>query len=179
MSNNRAWKDSWIKDMILKKYLIVREDGRIFRCVKSDAEGNLLSANYAPVKYQTHKNTGRVYFNVVWRGIKKSVLVNRVVCIRFHPNPNNLEQVNHIDGNKQNNSKDNLEWCSSSENEKHAHRTGLKTGRGSANSRAVLTADQVREIRASDKAPPELARIYGVGRSTIHNILARRTWTHI
>lgn len=179
MSNNKAWKDNWIKDAIRKRYLVIHEDGEIYRCVKADKDGNMLSKTYRRIMVQVHKKTGRVYFNLEWRGFKKSVLVNRVIALRFHPNPLNLEQVNHIDGNKENNSKDNLEWASGSENEKHAHRTGLKSGRGSANSNAKLTADQVRAIRAADKTIADLAREYGVGRSTIANIVNGHTWTHV
>lgn len=180
MSNNRAWKDNWIKDAIAKRYLIVREDGSILRWSKADSSGNLLeSGKYKLVAQQVHKKTGRVYFNLVWRGHRASVLVNRVVALRYHPNPLNLPQVNHIDGNKENNHKNNLEWSSGSDNEKHAHRTGLKTGRGSANSNAKLTANDVLAIRASTKTVNELVEEYGVGRSTIVNVIKGKTWTHL
>lgn len=172
-------KNAWIADMIRKRYIIVQEDGSIYRCAKADDEGNLLSKDYRLVKVRVHKKSGRVYANFTWRGITKSLLINRIVAIRFHPNPLNLPQVNHIDGNKENNSKANLEWASGSDNEKHAHRTGLKSGRGSANSNAKLTATDVQAIRASQKTIQELCDEYGVGRSTVSNILNRRTWTHV
>lgn len=175
-------KDAWIKAALRKRYLIVSEDGTIHRANKADDQGNVdVAKGYSVVTQQVHKKSGRVYFNMTFMGHTKSVLTNRVVAWRFHPNPLNLPQVNHIDGNKENNAKDNLEWSTGSDNEKHAHRTGLKTGRGSANSNAKLTADQVVKIRAAanDNSPEELATAYGVSRSTITNILNRKTWSHV
>lgn len=51
--------------------------------------------------------------------------VNRLVAEAFIPNPNNLSEVNHKDGDKHNNSVDNLEWVTKSENMRHAYHTGL------------------------------------------------------
>lgn len=51
--------------------------------------------------------------------------VHRLIAEAFIPNPENKETINHIDGNKQNNSIDNLEWATQRENNIHAYRTGL------------------------------------------------------
>ncbi|NIH77340.1 hypothetical protein FHV99_004592 [Ochrobactrum sp. P20RRXII] len=180
-------KDAWIKDAIAKRYLIVHKNGTIERANKATKEGVVdVSAGYHLVKYQTHKKSGRVFFNMTWRGFKKSVLVNRVVALRYLPNPLNLPQVNHIDGDKQNNALENpdgtpqLEWSSGSDNEKHAHQNGLKSGRGSQNSNAKLTAADVEAIRSCiGCSVRELADKYGVGRSTITNIISGKSWNHI
>ena len=59
------------------------------------------------------------------RPIFKLKYIHRLVANAFLPNKNNLEQVNHKDGNKLNNNISNLEWCSRSDNMKHAIKIGL------------------------------------------------------
>lgn len=53
--------------------------------------------------------------------------VHRIVALIYIDNPHNYPIVNHKDGNKENNHKDNLEWCTVKENTLHAERLGLRT----------------------------------------------------
>ena len=67
------------------------------------------------------------YVNVSLRknGKQKQHKVHRLIANAFIPNPQNKEQVNHIDGNKAHNVVWNLEWCTCKENINHAVKTGL------------------------------------------------------
>ena len=51
--------------------------------------------------------------------------VHRLVAEIFLDNPENKREVNHKDGNKENNSLENLEWITSSDNQKHRHTIGI------------------------------------------------------
>ncbi len=58
-------------------------------------------------------------------GTGRNEFVHRLVALAFIPNPQNKETVNHINGNKHDNTVANLEWNTQAENVKHAHRMGL------------------------------------------------------
>lgn len=76
------------------------------------------------IKKQSVFNNG--YYGTSTNGTHGSILIHRVLAESFIPNPENKRTVNHKYGNKLNNSIDNLEWCTHSENNKHAYDTGLK-----------------------------------------------------
>lgn len=112
--------------------------------------------------------------------------VHRPVGAAFLGPPGEGAQINHLDGDKANNRAENLEWCSASENIRHAFRTGLKTGRrvssyGETNSHCRLTdaacAEMRRVKRESGCSNAALARRYGVSPSQVGRVINNRQRT--
>ncbi len=92
----------------------------------------------------TKSDTSKEYVRVhIGSGHGKRVLklIHRLVASAFIPNPLNLPQVNHINGNKTDNRADNLEWCSAKHNTQHALRNGLKKVFGHAEGHPVIATN--------------------------------------
>jgi hypothetical protein len=164
-------KDVWIVEALTKGPYRVEDNGTVIKRLKG--------GDVHIVKPSVHKRSGRVVFTMTYDGLTKTVLLNRVVALALLPNPDNFAEVNHKDGNKQNNHPDNLEWANRSAQERHAFRSGLKANRGTANANAKLNPLVVQGIRESKKTDQELARLCNVSVSTIRNARLGRTWTHL
>jgi len=92
--------------------------------ISSEGEvwSNYLNSYLKPCK---DKKGYLVVYLSVNHTIKNTKKIHRLVAEYFIPNPENLPQVNHIDGDKTNNKVSNLEWCSNKQNNEHAINTGL------------------------------------------------------
>ena len=85
-------------------------------------------------------------------GKTNNARVHRLMAETFIPNPYNLRDVNHKDGNKLNNDISNLEWVSHSGNVKHAYDNGLEKKLLGENHHAhKLTKEAVKDIRQNYK----------------------------
>ena len=109
------------------------------------------------------------------QGSKKTRSIHRLVAKAFVDGDDSL-QVNHIDGNKQNNNVDNLEWVTQSANARHAYEIGLmcrsdKAGTQPKSVKVVETG----EVYISES---ECARALGVKREGINACLNGRQLTH-
>lgn len=122
------------------------------------------------------QKNGKGYYRVSIGG--RLQFVHRLVATKYVPNPNNLPQVNHKDGNKLNNCADNLEWVTNQQNRDHAVEEKLHT-MGENCSWSKLTQEQVSFIRKhTELTSPELSEIFNVAASTIRAIRQRRSWKY-
>lgn len=92
------------------------------------------------------------------------------------------KQVNHLDAVRTNNKIENLEYCTGSENMRHAYKLGNKSQKGSKNTGAKLREQDVIEIKELMKKGyrnSKLARMYNVAPVTISQIRTKTNWSHI
>jgi len=159
------------------------------------SDGEIRSLNY--------KNSGKIkilkpalsddgYFKTVLLrndGKYKTITVHRMITLSFLGKRQKGKEVNHVDGNKQNNHISNLEYVTRSENMKHAFRMNLiQPLKGAANGSAKLTEKDVISIRKYVKnfngryyGRKALAEKYGISEAHVKDLISRRrgVWNHI
>lgn len=131
-----------------------------------------------------HNDTGYPIAAISYNRVMKTFTIHRLVAAAFVDNPNGYNEVNHKDGNKKNNHSANLEWCTRSENVKHAFDTGLKFGsKGENHPKSKLTNEQVLQIRQKFRSniytQKMLMKEFSVSYSTIQKVLHRQRFLHI
>ena len=121
----------------------------------------------------------RGYLRVtLWKGGEaKRFLLHRLVALNFIGN--SPLQINHKDGDKNNNAVFNLEFVSPKENIHHAMTTGLRDTRGEKNSQAKLNDKTVRMIRRSSLSGYRLAKQLNVTQRVISLIRRGLAWEHV
>ena len=153
-----------------RKYTIY-SDGTIY-----GVSGNLLKQRPNPDGYATVTlGDGKQ---------RKNYSVHRLVAEYFLPNPNNLTDVDHLDGNRMNPRVENLEWVSHQENISRAKARGSYNGRyvGEKNPKARLTEEIVLKLRAEyaqGVTIQEMVKKYGFAWNTIGNAVKGYTWAHL
>lgn len=101
------------------------KDIKNFEDYTIDTNGNVYSKRKRKYLKQTVNKYGYCKVTLQKDKHKKIYSIHRLVAEMFIPNPYNLPQVNHTDGNKQNNCLNNLEWCTAKHNMNEAVRIGL------------------------------------------------------
>lgn len=133
-------------------------------CKSFIMKGRIIKTSIGPVGYlrlTVGVNRKPVNFNI-----------HRLIAIAFIPNPNNLPCVNHKDLNKLNNSLNNLEWCTHSQNSKHAFENGkmpgsFKEGENGATVKNAKTGEIFKTIK-------EAAKTCGVSKKRLAHMVSGR-----
>lgn len=123
---------------------------------------------------------GYLRFQLKQKGEIKLVAIHRMVAETFLPKIKGKNQVNHKNGKKDDNRVLNLEWCSLTENRRHAFRTGLqKPIKGEKHKLSKLSNAQVKQIRLTYRlggiTQTELAKQYAVVPQHIAKIVHNQT----
>lgn len=143
-------------------------------------EGHLISTAQSKAGKQINGVSHIGYLRAsLWRNkiLSERVLIHKLVALYFVPNPENKPEVNHIDGNRQNNAAYNLEWVTSSENSIDIVKRGN-------HHYTKLTCGQVLEIRRiyqlfnnpNWQTIKTIAIQFDVSANTINNVVKRITW---
>lgn len=149
--------------------VIVYEDGRIYNYPSRNLSFNKTVQGYNSV--HLYKNCKR-----------KNKKVHILVAEAFLDNPENLPDVNHIDGQKRNNHVDNLEWSSRYDNMRHAFETGLANNTGTNHGNNVYTEEQilkVKELLNLNIPYSDIETETGVKRGTIYVVKSGKQWKHL
>lgn len=141
--------------------------------IKNKTTGKILK----PIK----KMNGYSAVTLYKKGTKpRQMLVHRLIAIHYIQNPDNKKEINHKDGNKLNSNIDNLEWATSSENNLHAIRSGLRRiNHGEYLNWCKTKIDVVKEIKKRIKGGhtnKQIAEILKIRAHIVCDIRNGRSW---
>lgn len=131
--------------------------------------------------YKVNKGYWAVDFR--FNGRYRKVSLHRLVALHFIPNPKNLPEVNHKDGDKFNNNRSNLNWTDGVGNMKHAREVLGFNQNGENSVNAKLTENDVRTIIAlyatGNYTYVQLAEKYNIAAPHACGLVKRKFWKHL
>ncbi len=152
------------------------------RYVSERNTGRIKKIKGRPVK-QWKNHRGYSLVTLSKDGVNKGISSHILVAKAFIPNPNNFPEVNHIDGNKDNNAASNLEWNTRLQNQRHSVYVLGKHFCGEKHSLSKLTEIDVINIinlhKTGNYTYVEIARQFNMEETQISRIVKRRSWKHL
>lgn len=178
MNRTTAEKDQILLRFIANKRYSVTADGKVFSENYQNWTGKRVELRPKISQKGYQYVTLRVY------GKKCYFYVHRMVALVYLGQPDDVLQINHKNGIKQDNRVENLEWVTAAGNLAHAREAGLMDApKGDGHYNSTLTEAQVKEILVLLKnggvTKREIESRYGVGRGVVSAIANGKSWKHI
>lgn len=134
-------------------------------------------------KKLSSRDNGKGYLivSLYVNGKRTCKAVHRLIAECFIPNPRDLSDVDHIDGNRRNNVISNLRWVTHGENIGHSYYLSNRSATGENNSRCETTEEEVRDIckLLEQGYKPSQVRDFGFDYGRVRAIKRRQNWVHI
>lgn len=130
--------------------------GRIRSLPRTTTKGGIL-------KQSINTRNGYCYVSLSKDGKQRQCRVHRLIAATFFEVDPDRPQINHINGDKTNNSIENLEWCTQSENMLHAYESGLEKKR----TKKVVDLDSGEIYDSVTDAARSTGKITGTGKITL------------
>lgn len=164
-------KEIWKPVKGYEKYYEVSSNGEVRRLTKKTNH----KCGYAILKpmmlKQQKDRIGYLAITLQHNNVRKTFKVHRLVAEAFIPNPEGKVEVNHIDGNKQNNCVSNLEWVSHKENINHAVNNNL------FNMKTVFQYDLKGNLLKVWKSTMDIERNLGIKNTNVSSVCLGKSKT--
>lgn len=126
------------------------------------------------------KDDGHKYLRIGLNkdGVCTKHYLHRLLAAAFLDNPEGKATVNHIDGNRRNNSLENLEWATQAENIQHARDTGLARAPRAHLKLTESDAKMVKELHKAGMTNTLMGKLFGVSQVSISQIVTGKTFKY-
>lgn len=184
----KSLKDEiWLKMLEFEGFYEISNLGRVKSIAKfHNKRDGTVQRNTKYGKILKQSNTQYAHITLRRNGENFTRLVHRLIAIHFIPNPENKPHINHLNGIKRDNRIENLEWCTTSENVRHAFDTNLiknRKGMGVRGvnhvySKAVIQCSLSGEKIAEFACIQEAADKNNINRSSVTAVLVGKKSSH-
>lgn len=157
---------------MIEKYILIKPDSKYAVSNK----GHIMNIRTGRILKTRINHNGYEYVQLSEKKEgKRNYFIHRLVAFAFINNPELKPYINHKDGNKLNNSVENLEWCTAKENDTHARVMKLKDQNKPIKAISILDPENIQIYESLS----ECSRCMCINKGTIHRALSgKRRATH-
>lgn len=173
----------YIKLLLYKRRFEITKDIEINGCVYHISDTGIVYGKHWNIIKQRPDDDGYSSFTAGKKNHRTRIRTHRIVGKIFVDNPNNYNELDHLDCNRMNPSANNLEWVTHQENINRIKINGNRQDIScEKNPRAKLTKEVVVLLRNEFKngaTQKEISIKYNIPWSTVHNIVTYNTWKEV